>query len=195
MIHKLLNHWTERPIRVLAESLRIPWFNLKLNKGAITAIIIMSRHLGFPWSQAPLGRNLGRSRGRGLGRGEVTRWRVAKKSEQYYRGVTASFTVDLPDLKIFIYFFLIPCMEKHSDWHVTTQSSQTYSILKTRTNVRKKNDRILIKDLISYKLKYWTKEARLILHSGIYIFCYQYFGRHGLPSSGLGSYIQWYGLS
>ena len=26
------------------------------------------------------------------------------------------------------------------------------------------------------------KEARLILLSGIYIFCYQYFGRHGLPS-------------
>ena len=34
MIHKLINHWTERPIRVLAESLRIPWFNLKLNSGA-----------------------------------------------------------------------------------------------------------------------------------------------------------------
>ena len=30
----------------------------------------------------------------------------------------------------------------------------------------------------------WTKEARLILQSAIYIFCYQYFARHGLPSSG-----------
>ena len=35
--------------------------------------------------------------------------------------------------------------------------------------------------------KHRIKEARLILHSGIYIFCYQYFARHGLPSSG--SYI------
>ena len=195
MIHKLLNHWTERPNRVLAESLRIPWFNLKLNKGAITSTI--SRHLGFPWSQAPLGRNLGRSRGRGLGRGEVTRWRVAKKSEQYYRGVTASFTVDLPDLKIFIYFFLIPCMEKHKTGMLLHRHPKPIQFWKQRTNVRKKKDRVLIKDLISYKLKYWTKEARLILHSGIYIFCYQYFGRHGLSSSGLGSrsYVQWYGLS
>ena len=30
---------------------------------------------------------------------------------------------------------------------------------------------------------YQANEARLILQSGIYIFCYQYFGRHGLPSS------------
>ena len=29
-----------------------------------------------------------------------------------------------------------------------------------------------------------TKETRLILQSGIYIYFYQYFGRHGLPSSG-----------
>ena len=42
------------------------------------------------------------------------------------------------------------------------------------------NERILIYDLIRYKLKYRTKEARLILQSGIYNFCYQYFGQHGL---------------
>ena len=39
----------------------------------------------------------------------------------------------------------------------------TSSILEARTNVTKKKDRILIKDLISYKLKYQIKEARLIL--------------------------------
>ena len=44
------------------------------------------------------------------------------------------------------------------------------SILETRTNVTKKKDRILMKDLISYKLKSPTKEARVILQSGIYIF-------------------------
>ena len=44
------------------------------------------------------------------------------------------------------------------------------SILELRTNVPKKMDRILIKDLISYKLKYRTKEARLILQLGMYIF-------------------------
>ena len=36
--------------------------------------------------------------------------------------------------------------------------------------LQKKKDRVLMKDLISYKLKYRTKEARLILQSGIYIF-------------------------
>ena len=46
----------------------------------------------------------------------------------------------------------------------------------------KKKDRILIKDIISNKWKYKTKEARLILQSGIYIYFYQYFGRHSLPS-------------
>ena len=40
------------------------------------------------------------------------------------------------------------------------------------TNVTKKKDRFLIRDLISCKLKYGTKEARLILQLGIYIFCY-----------------------
>ena len=35
-----------------------------------------------------------------------------------------------------------------------------------------------MKNLISYKLKYRTKEARLILQSGMIYFFYQYFGRH-----------------
>ena len=41
---------------------------------------------------------------------------------------------------------------------------------KKESNVIKKKRRILIKDLISFKLNYRTKEARMILHSGIYIF-------------------------
>ena len=40
--------------------------------------------------------------------------------------------------------------------------------MEARTNVTKKKNQILIWDLISYKLKYRTKEARLILQSGIY---------------------------
>ena len=77
----------------------------------------------------------------------------------------------------------------HSQIQTTTLTSITVPmnlgqhvqmILEARTNVTKKNERILIKDLISYKLKHRTKEARLILQSGIYNFCYQYFGQHGL---------------
>ena len=187
MIHNSINHWNERPIRLIAESLRISWVNCKLNKGAI-----IRRHLGFPWSQAPLGRNMGSCRGRG----EISRWGVAKKSEQCYRGVTDSFKVDLPDLKFFIYFFLIPCMEKHKTGILLHRHPK-----RSPFNFESKNQRYKTegpdpnKDLINCKLKYWTREARLILQSGIYIFCYQYFGRQGLPSSALGSYIQWYGLS
>ena len=67
------------------------------------------------------------------------------------------------------------------DFHNSAHEPRaTCSILEARTNVTKKNERILIKDLISYKLKHRTKEARLILQSGIYNFCYQYFGQHGL---------------
>ena len=77
------------------------------------------RHLGFPLSQAPLGQNLGRCRGRG----EVRRWGPAgevrncqeKAVNCVNRGVKASFTLDLPDLKFFfISFFRIPCIEKHA---------------------------------------------------------------------------------
>ena len=128
-------------------------------------------------------------------RGEVRRWGVAKKSEQYYRGVKASFTIDLPDLKFLIDFFLSHVWKNIKLASCYTGIPSLFNFERKDGNVTKKKDRILIKDLINYKLKYWTKEARLILHSGIYIFCYQYFGRHGLPSSGLGSYIQWYGLS
>ena len=46
-----------------------------------------------------------------------------------------------------------------------------------------------LKRISSVKMSEPRKEARLILQSGIYIFfCYQYFGRHVLPSSG--SYLQ-----
>ena len=57
----------------------------------------------------------------------------------------------------------------------------------SKDRLTKKKDRILIKDLVSNNWKYQTKEAGLILQSGICIYFYQYFGRHGLPSSG--SYI------
>ena len=67
------------------------------------------------------------------------------------------------------------------DFHNSAHEPRaTCSILEARTNVTKKNERILIKDLISYKLKHRTKEARLILQPGIYNFWYQYFGQHGL---------------
>ena len=56
------------------------------------------------------------------------------------------------------------------------------SILEARTNVTKKRDQIQIKDEVTYKWKYRTKEARLIIRSGIFI--YLHFGGHGLPSSG-----------
>ena len=56
------------------------------------------------------------------------------------------------------------------------------SILESRTNVTKKGDQILIKDEVTYKWKYRTKEARLIIRSRIYI--YLHFGGHGLRSSG-----------
>ena len=41
-----------------------------------------------------------------------------------------------------------------------------FSVLESRTNVTEQKERILIKNLISYKLKYQAKEARLILQSG-----------------------------
>ena len=47
-----------------------------------------------------------------------------------------------------------------------------FSVLELRTNVTEQKERIIIKNLISYKLKYQAKEARLILQSGIQIFCY-----------------------
>ena len=59
--------------------------------------------------------------------------------------------------------------------------------LKQGPTLQKKNDRILIKDLISYKWKYKTKEARLILQSGIYIFLLPIFRKARLFLS-LGSY-------
>ena len=63
------------------------------------------------------------------------------------------------------------------DFHNSAHEPRaTCSILEARTSVTKKNERILIDDLIRYKLKHRTKEARLILQSGIYNFCYQYFG-------------------
>ena len=40
----------------------------------------------------------------------------------------------------------------------------------SKAQLTKKKDRILIKDLISNKWKYKTKEARLILQSEIYIY-------------------------
>ena len=43
-------------------------FDLKLNIVDNGAII--RRHLGFPWSQAPLGQSLGRCRAGGVGEGE-----------------------------------------------------------------------------------------------------------------------------
>ena len=57
------------------------------------------------------------------------------------------------------------------DFHNSAHEPRaTCSILEARTNVTKKNDRILIKDLISYKLKHGTKEARLILQSAFIYF-------------------------
>ena len=47
-----------------------------------------------------------------------------------------------------------------------------FSVLESRTNVTEQKERILIENLISYKLKYKAKEARLILQSGKQIFCY-----------------------
>ena len=47
-----------------------------------------------------------------------------------------------------------------------------FSVLESRTNVTEQKERILIKNPISYKLKYQAKEARLILQSGKQIFCY-----------------------
>ena len=50
-----------------------------------------------------------------------------------------------------------------------------FSVLELRTNVTEQKERIIIKNLISYKLKYQAKEARLILQSGKQIFCYLLF--------------------
>ena len=48
-----------------------------------------------------------------------------------------------------------------------------YSVYESRTNVTEQKYWILLNDLISYKLKYQAKKARLILQSGKYIFfCY-----------------------
>ena len=91
MIQKLINHWTERPSRVLAESLRIPIrFEVELKR----------RHYQAP-SWFPLVPSSTRSKLReppeeGWGE-EVGGGGGAKKSDQYYRGVKAFFTVDLPD--------------------------------------------------------------------------------------------------
>ena len=43
-------------------------FDLKLN--IVNNGAIIRRHLGFPWSQAPLGQSLGRCRAGGVGEGE-----------------------------------------------------------------------------------------------------------------------------
>ena len=60
---------------------------------------------------------------------------------------------------------------------------------RSKDQLTKKKERIIIKDLISNNWKYKTKEAKLILQSGIYNIFYQYFGRHGLPSSGSSVHI------
>ena len=84
----------------------------------------------------------------------MSRRRVAKKNEQYYSGVKASFTVDLPDLKFFTYLFLVPCMEKHKTGILLHRHPKVFNFECKNRNVTKKKDRILIKDLINYKLKY-----------------------------------------
>ena len=61
--------------------------------------------------------------------------------------------------------------EKNNESQITDflfQNAESGNLMEARTNVTKKKNPILIWDLISYKLKYRTKEARLILQSGIY---------------------------
>ena len=84
----------------------------------------------------------------------MRRWGVAKKSEQYYRGVKASFTIDLPDLKFLIDFFLSHVWKniKLASCYIGIPS--LFNFERKDGNVTKKKDRILIKDLINYKLKY-----------------------------------------
>ena len=104
MIQKLINHWTERPSRVLAESLRIPiQFEVEQRRS----------HQAPSWFRlvpSSTRSKLGEPPG---GRGEVRRWGVAKESEQYYRGVKAFFTVDLPDFKIFLFNFFLSHVSKN----------------------------------------------------------------------------------
>ena len=79
MIQKLINHWTERPSCVFAESLRI---RLEVYKHRPRGSHSQAPSW-FPWSQAPLGQNLGSCRGgvRWEG-GELQRW-----SEQRCKGI------------------------------------------------------------------------------------------------------------
>ena len=62
----------------------------------------------------------------------------------------------------------------------TKRSLDFFNVL-SKDQLTKKKDWVLMKGLISNKWKYKTKEARLILQSGIYVSFDQYFGRHGLP--------------
>ena len=59
-------------------------------------------------------------------------------------------------------------MEKHKTGMLLHRHPKPIQFWKQEPTLQKKKDRILIKDLISYKLKYWTKEARLILNSEVY---------------------------
>ena len=92
MIQKLINHWTERPSRVLAESLRIPIrFEVELKRHIIR--LLSGAILVSPGPKLHSVKTWGAAGGEGWGE-EVG---SCKKSEQYYRGVKAFLTVDLPN--------------------------------------------------------------------------------------------------
>ena len=189
MIHKLINHWTERSDRLLAESLRIPWFAIIhgwTREGAILVSPCPKLHSAKTWGSAAGGVR--------WGGGELPR------KKRIARALRA-FTVDLPDLKFLNLIFLSQPRPQgfslKSGWgkalrtrlflpHISkniklaccyTGISSLFNFeSKNQGNVTKKKDLILLKDLISYKLKHWTKRARLIFLMWIYIFCYQCFG-------------------
>ena len=105
MIQKLINHWTERPSRVLAESLRIPIrFEVELKRRHYQA------PSWFPLVPSSTRSKLGEPPGEGWGE-EVG---SCKKSEHYYKGVKAFFTVDLPNFLSFLVNFFLSHVSKNT---------------------------------------------------------------------------------